>query len=544
MTDYFILTFKEAFYYILTQKPLESDGVTEFLSMLILSNLWFHLGIIYSAFISYLLTLFRSKKTLNTSAYKVISVIGFLICSITYLAFDNSHFGILLGIIVAPLLFDYNIYFRQEWIIKILGFIGIAFGFIFGLIICALFYPESHTSFYQLLAGIGAYVGWLLFYYPILYISKIFKSYNERKLKLEQKKLADEAKFKKDQENEQRRKNQAPFEQKRYVKQAELEKAKQEKIKQERWVELERKREDERAKLEGEKNLKLERERRAALQQKVQLENVRLDNEKKQNLEKVRQIEFERKRQIELAKLEQEKKLKLEQERQIEFDRKKQTELAKLQEEKKLKLEKERQTALEQKNRLVQARLNIEKKQNSHELKNNWQDFEEILKSKNITKFYHFTDRKNLDSIRKNGGLYSWWKAEELGIDIPMPGGIGFGRDLDKKHGLHNYVRLCFTKKHPMLFIAKQDKRIINPVFLEIKSDVAYLNSTRFSNMNATRNGHQQGSTLEDLKRIRFDLVSKPDQFYVSENERHYYQAEVLVLEKIPLEYITNINSV
>lgn len=179
----------------------------------------------------------------------------------------------------------------------------------------------------------------------------------------------------------------------------------------------------------------------------------------------------------------------------------------------------------------------------NHKLKENWEGFQDILSINGITKFYHFTDSENLNSIRKYGGLYSWWKADQLGIEIPKAGGIGFGRGLDLHYGLENYVRLSFTKNHPMLYIAKRENKILNPVILEIDISVAYLEDTRFSNMNATKTGHKQGKNLEDLSRIKFELVNKASHFDISENEKHYYQAEILVLEKIPIEYITNLNN-
>ena len=54
--------------------------------------------------------------------------------------------------------------------------------------------------------------------------------------------------------------------------------------------------------------------------------------------------------------------------------------------------------------------------------RSNWKEFEAILSQNRITKLYHFTDRDNLESIIKNGGLYSWKDCEERGISIPKPG--------------------------------------------------------------------------------------------------------------------------
>lgn len=261
-------------------------------------------------------------------------------------------------------------------------------------------------------------------------------------------------------------------------------------------------------------------------QRQTRLQREREARERSAAIDRLIQIERERQATIKRQQAEAEQS-------------RRQTELNKLAEQRRIAeqqvhaAERQRQSAEGQ--RLAQQVSNF---------KANWQDFQQVLQQNRVIRFYHFTDRANLSSIRSNGGLYSWWKADELGIEVPMPGGIGFGRDLDRRYGLQNYVRLCFTKNHPMLYIAKREGRIINPVILEIKLEVSYLRNTRFSNMNATKNGHQQGLTLADLQRIRFDLVLQPNQFDISDSEKHFYQAEILVLEKIPLEYITNINNV
>lgn len=64
------------------------------------------------------------------------------------------------------------------------------------------------------------------------------------------------------------------------------------------------------------------------------------------------------------------------------------------------------------------------------EKKQNWQEFEKVLKEGRITKLYHFTDFDNLESIIKNGGLYSWADCRDKGIKIPKPGSSGPSRSL------------------------------------------------------------------------------------------------------------------
>lgn len=89
--------------------------------------------------------------------------------------------------------------------------------------------------------------------------------------------------------------------------------------------------------------------------------------------------------------------------------------------------------------------------------RSNWQDFEAVLRSHGITKLYHFTDRDNLASIIAAGGLYSWRDCEERGLQIPKPGGGGPGSvswGLDARKGLERYVRVSFTREHPMMYVA------------------------------------------------------------------------------------------
>ena len=51
--------------------------------------------------------------------------------------------------------------------------------------------------------------------------------------------------------------------------------------------------------------------------------------------------------------------------------------------------------------------------------KNNYDEFKKLIEQHHITTLYHFTDRENLESIIKNGGLYSWADCEQKGISLP-----------------------------------------------------------------------------------------------------------------------------
>lgn len=178
--------------------------------------------------------------------------------------------------------------------------------------------------------------------------------------------------------------------------------------------------------------------------------------------------------------------------------------------------------------------------------RNNWEAFKQLLEQHHITKLYHFTDRDNLESIIKNGGLYAWKDCEERGITISKPGGGGKGSlswSLDSRDGLEHYVRLSFTPQHPMQYVAMNEGRISNPVTLEIDLEVIYDEATKFADRNATRNGAHVGGDLDDFQRIHFQTVKARNHFDLDADEQPFYQAEVLVSHFLPLQYITNIGN-
>ena len=175
--------------------------------------------------------------------------------------------------------------------------------------------------------------------------------------------------------------------------------------------------------------------------------------------------------------------------------------------------------------------------------KSNWQEFKNIIEEKGIKKLYHFTDRDNLESIIKNGGLYSWADCDEKGISILKPGGGDLSRSLDARDGLQHYVRVSFVKDHPMMFVAMNEQRISNPVVLEIDPEVVWWQDSLYCNKNVTRNDASYGGSVEHFKQVHFDTVLKNRYFDLAEEERPFYNAEVMVKNFIPIQYITNIGN-
>jgi hypothetical protein len=85
-----------------------------------------------------------------------------------------------------------------------------------------------------------------------------------------------------------------------------------------------------------------------------------------------------------------------------------------------------------------------------------------------ITRLYHFTDRRNLPLIRELGGLLPASELAKQSVQVPAPGGNEWSRDADAMSDMDRYVHLCFRPNHPMEYLARQDGRIGDTIFLEI----------------------------------------------------------------------------
>lgn len=175
--------------------------------------------------------------------------------------------------------------------------------------------------------------------------------------------------------------------------------------------------------------------------------------------------------------------------------------------------------------------------------KNNYDEFKKLIEQHHITTLYHFTDRENLESIIKNGGLYSWADCEQKGIGISKPGGSLDSRNLDKRDNLQNFVRVSFVREHPMMYVAMNDGRISNPVVLEIDPEVIYWQDSLYADRNATKNGALVGSSIDDFSQLHFNSFKAKKHFDLDADEQKFYQAEVLVKNHIPLQFIKNIGN-
>jgi hypothetical protein len=161
-----------------------------------------------------------------------------------------------------------------------------------------------------------------------------------------------------------------------------------------------------------------------------------------------------------------------------------------------------------------------------------------------VTSFYHFTDRRNVSSIREHGGLYSLAALRRMGVAIPAPGGNDWSQDADELKGLDQYVHLCFRPNHPMEYVARKDGRIGDSVYLQIHPDILRAGEVMFTADVSNKSGVEVISLAEALGIIDFKVLYTRTDWTDSEVQQRLRQAEkyeLLVLDHVPMKLIRNL---
>ena len=106
-----------------------------------------------------------------------------------------------------------------------------------------------------------------------------------------------------------------------------------------------------------------------------------------------------------------------------------------------------------------------------------------------IDAVWHFTDRSNFALIEEHQGILSLAEARHRGVVIPVPGGNDWSHEADVLKGVDTYVHLAFLDNHPMLFRAKQESRIPDPIWIKIDASILLEQGTRFTNDVSNKSG-------------------------------------------------------
>ena len=164
----------------------------------------------------------------------------------------------------------------------------------------------------------------------------------------------------------------------------------------------------------------------------------------------------------------------------------------------------------------------------------------EYLREKRVKWFYHFTERDKLSSIKREGGLLSYRQCLIRGIIMPKTIDMSKSRDIDAAFNLEDYVRVSFCRYLPKIEERKKEDKDL--VLLRISAEVAELEDTLFTNMEATQEDHKHGPTFEDLQKVDIKATQK-SHCDIGDPDYWQYQSEVMIKGMIPIKYILNIDN-
>lgn len=162
-----------------------------------------------------------------------------------------------------------------------------------------------------------------------------------------------------------------------------------------------------------------------------------------------------------------------------------------------------------------------------------------FLKENKIDRLYHFSNRQNLESIKKNG-ICSISEMKRLGISSKYSSSDG-SRDIDSSKQLSQYVHLSYERDTPMLYIALAEGRLYDYVIFEITPNVIFYDETKFSNINAANNEAVISSDINFFLNLPFGCFHNKKYACLSDESKKNYQAEVLVKKNIATTQILNL---
>ena len=160
-----------------------------------------------------------------------------------------------------------------------------------------------------------------------------------------------------------------------------------------------------------------------------------------------------------------------------------------------------------------------------------------IMKKWGIKAFFHFTDIRNIPSIKERG-LLPKRDLDDLSIGFTAVSN-GWSQDADLYRGLDAFVHLCFRDNHPMAF-ARQGCNTI--VFLTISCNVMFYDNVLFTNDISNKRGVELFSIDEFENKIDCEVLFHQTDWrnrQIHERLTKAEKSEILIPRPISVEEIT-----
>jgi hypothetical protein len=157
---------------------------------------------------------------------------------------------------------------------------------------------------------------------------------------------------------------------------------------------------------------------------------------------------------------------------------------------------------------------------------------------------YHFTDTRNLRSIREQRGILSTARLRERQVEF-FAGGDEASLANDVRSGLDRYVRLCFDERHPMAHHVELRNPETTLTYLQISRDIVYEPDVMYSTGVAYAAGVEIVPLRDAIERgmVDFEVLYTfmPWRDPVVQQRRHAAElCEILVPDEVALTFIRN----
>ncbi|MCD9126989.1 DarT ssDNA thymidine ADP-ribosyltransferase family protein [Luteimonas fraxinea] len=169
---------------------------------------------------------------------------------------------------------------------------------------------------------------------------------------------------------------------------------------------------------------------------------------------------------------------------------------------------------------------------------------DEFFRKFSVKCFYHFTDLRNVSSIKERGGLLSMHEMKRRGIAVPAPGGSVASQRTDAINGMDKYVHLCFFNQNPMEYRAKEGGRIEESKFLEVSREVICVEGVLFTSTMSNVRGAVAVDLVRASQALDFDAIyGKVDWSDLAQRGRVVAarKYEILVPGFVDIKYLRNI---
>lgn len=170
---------------------------------------------------------------------------------------------------------------------------------------------------------------------------------------------------------------------------------------------------------------------------------------------------------------------------------------------------------------------------------------DELIARTGLQCFYHFTDLRNLSSIRAHG-LLSYRELLRREIAVPGPGGNTWSHEQDAAKGLDQYVHLCFVAEHPMEYVARRDGHIGETRYLRILPDAVRVPGVMGCKCVANKSDAVIVPLEEALEEIDLDILFAARRRFTDPGFKKRFnearKAEILVPTRIATHFITNLD--